>query len=66
MTEHKPAPETYTKAAEAIAVPPGRCLAVEDTQIGMTAARDAGCTVVHVDDLPDDPAALLAAGAARG
>ena len=64
VTEHKPAPETYAKAAEAIGVPASRCLAVEDTEIGMAAARAAGCTVVHVDELPEDPAELLRASKA--
>lgn len=59
VTEHKPAPETYLKAARAIGIDPGRCLAVEDTKTGLTAARAAGCTVIHVDDLPADPRKLL-------
>ena len=59
VTEHKPAPETYVRAAEAIGVLPHRCLAVEDTALGMQAADDAGCTVIHVDHLPNDPWPLL-------
>lgn len=66
VTEHKPAPETYINAAEAIGVPASRCLAVEDTEIGMAAARAAGCTVVHVEDLPEDPAELLLADSVQG
>lgn len=66
VTEHKPAPETYSNAAEAIGVPASRCLAVEDTEIGMAAARAAGCTVVHVEDLPEDPAELLLADSVQG
>ena len=65
VTEHKPAPETYTKAAEAIGVPASRCLAVEDTEIGLSAARAAGCTIVHVEDVPRDPWELLQGNAIR-
>lgn len=66
VTEHKPAAETYAKAAEAIRVPADRCLAVEDTEIGMAAARAAGCTVLHVEALPDTPTELLAADLRQG
>jgi len=64
VTQHKPAPETYLKAAAALGLDPVRCLAVEDTETGLAAARGAGCTVIHVDDLPADPHDVLRSHAA--
>jgi len=51
VQNHKPDPETFAKAAEAIGVPASQCLAVEDAEMGLRAARAAGCQVIHVDDL---------------
>lgn len=36
----KPAPEPYLRAAAALGVPPHGCTAVEDTPVGVAAARD--------------------------
>jgi len=44
----KPDPEIYLKAAELLARPPGRCVAVEDSLPGLQSARAAGMKVVAV------------------
>lgn len=44
----KPAPDTFLRAAERLDVPPTRCVAYEDGEVGLTAARAAGMTVVDV------------------
>jgi HAD superfamily hydrolase (TIGR01509 family) len=49
----KPHPEPYLTAAAALGVDPGRCVAVEDSPIGVSSARAAGCVVVAVPcDVP--------------
>ncbi len=52
----KPAPDIYLRAAEAIAVPPESCYALEDSRNGLLSAHRAGCRVIMVPDLwqPDD------------
>ncbi len=44
----KPAPDMYLAGAQAVAVPPGRCVALEDSLLGAQAARAAGCFVIGV------------------
>jgi len=44
----KPAPDPFLEAARRIGVPPERCLAFEDTQIGIAAAQRAGMQTVLV------------------
>jgi len=41
----------YLLAANRLGVPPGQCLAFEDTDHGATAAHEAGLRVVLVPDL---------------
>jgi HAD superfamily hydrolase (TIGR01509 family) len=48
VRQGKPAPEVYLEAARRIGVPAAECLAFEDTDDGVTAARAAGATVVDV------------------
>jgi HAD superfamily hydrolase (TIGR01509 family) len=49
MIEHaKPAPDIYLRAAELLAVEPGRCIAVEDTVPGIASAKAAGMYAVQV------------------
>ncbi len=58
----KPDPEPYALAAKRLDLPPSDCLAIEDTPVGVTAARAAGCRVLAVlHSAPE--AALRAAGA---
>lgn len=65
----KPHPDIFLYAAEAIAVPPARCLALEDSANGVRAAVAAGMTAWgftgggHCDE--DTAAALVGAGAER-
>ena len=42
VTKHKPDPECFLKAAEAIGVEPSKCLVVEDANNGAKAAKAAG------------------------
>lgn len=44
----KPHPEVFLKAAAAMALPPSRCVVVEDAVIGVEAARNAGMKVIAV------------------
>lgn len=58
----KPDPEGYARTARLLGVPPQRCVAIEDTPTGTTAAVRAGCVCVCVATTA--PAgALLEAGA---
>jgi HAD superfamily hydrolase (TIGR01509 family) len=58
----KPEPDIYLLAAERIGVAPSRCLALEDSHLGVRAAHAAGMTTVMVPDLlpPTDEIARLA------
>ncbi|WP_338784061.1 HAD-IA family hydrolase [Streptomyces sp. DG1A-41] len=47
----KPAPDPYLAACHALAADPARCVAVEDTQTGVTSAEAAGCAVLAVPSL---------------
>lgn len=42
----KPAPDLFLRAASSMAVPPARCVVVEDSPNGLAAARAAGMSVV--------------------
>lgn len=46
----KPAPDVYLVAAERLGADPTRCLAVEDSLVGMQAAAAAGLRVIAVPD----------------
>jgi beta-phosphoglucomutase-like phosphatase (HAD superfamily) len=48
VTHKKPDPEIYLFAANAIGVPPERCVVVEDALVGVEAARRAGMKCVAV------------------
>jgi HAD superfamily hydrolase (TIGR01509 family) len=58
----KPHPRPYALAAALLGTPPHRCVAVEDSVPGVTAAVAAGCWVVAVPAKGDE-AAVRAAGA---
>lgn len=53
----KPDPACFLLAAERLGVPPGRCLAFEDSVAGQTAAARAGMTVVGIGRMRTGPAA---------
>lgn len=47
--EHpKPAGESYERAAALLAAEPGRCVAIEDSPLGVASAQAAGCVVLAV------------------
>lgn len=46
VREGKPAPDLFLHAAQAMGVPPERCLVVEDSRFGVQAARSAGMRVL--------------------
>ncbi len=60
----KPAPDIYLAAARSLAVDPSRCLVLEDSEPGATAARAAGMACIIVPDLKQ-PSPEVAAGALR-
>jgi HAD superfamily hydrolase (TIGR01509 family) len=58
VSQGKPHPEPYLKAARNLGVPPADCLAIEDSNTGARSAEAAGCTVLvvpnHVPVLPGE------------
>ena len=64
VARSKPDPETFRLAAERIGVPPGACLAIEDTAAGLASATSAGMHTLGVTQ-SHDAATLRAAGAER-
>jgi HAD superfamily hydrolase (TIGR01509 family) len=48
----KPAPDVYLAAAAALGADPAACVALEDSETGVAAARAAGMTVVGVPSFP--------------
>lgn len=48
VVKHKPAPDIYLEAARRVNVKPEQCLAYEDTDPGIAAAKSAGMQVVDV------------------
>ncbi|MBF6537297.1 HAD family hydrolase [Nocardia farcinica] len=62
VTEGKPAPDPYLRAAELLGVDPRHCVAVEDSPTGARAATAAGCAVIVVPcevPVPDGPGRVL-------
>jgi HAD superfamily hydrolase (TIGR01509 family) len=59
VTRQKPAPDIFLEAARRIQVPPSRCRAYEDTDLGLRAIRDAGMEAVDVRELLGKTAAGL-------
>lgn len=47
----KPAPDVYLEAARRLGVAPGRCIAFEDSNVGLTAAHAAGTMAFMVPDI---------------
>jgi len=58
----KPAPDLYLEATRRLGFAPARCVALEDSNVGVLAAGAAGLVTIMVPDLhPPTPAALAAA-----
>ena len=54
----KPHPEPYLTAADALGVDPRRCVAIEDSETGITSAEAAGAVAIavpHVVPVPEAP-----------
>lgn len=51
VARQKPAPDIFLEAARRLGVPPERCRAYEDTDLGMQAIRAAGMDAVDVREL---------------
>lgn len=62
VTDSKPSPEIYIKAASALFVNPTECLALEDSSNGVKSAVAAGMTVVQIPDLVEPDEELLKMG----
>jgi len=45
VSEPKPSPEVYLLAAARLALPPSKCMVVEDALMGVLSAKRAGCCV---------------------
>lgn len=54
VTAGKPDPEGYLRAADLLGVPPGRCLVVEDAEVGLEAGRAAGARTAALCGLDGD------------
>ena len=48
VTRHKPDPEAYLLALARLQLEPAKCLAFEDSDVGVASARAAGIPVVRV------------------
>lgn len=48
ISKGKPSPEGYLLAANRLSTPPNHCLAIEDTPVGIAAAKGAGMTVIGI------------------
>lgn len=53
ITNSKPNPEIFLKAAQKLSVKPENCIVVEDSPAGIRAAYNAGMIGLHVEDLKE-------------
>ncbi len=60
VTEGKPHPEPFQKAAAALNVVPERCLALEDTEAGIRSAHGAGTVPIMIPSLKQPTGAIAA------
>ena len=60
VTEGKPAPEIFLRAAAGIGIAPERCVALEDSSVGVHAASAARMLTIMVPDLHQPNAATAA------
>ena len=59
VTATKPAPDLFLRAAELLGVRPEDCTAVEDSPVGVAAAKAAGMRVIAVDRGEVEPGLLV-------
>jgi beta-phosphoglucomutase-like phosphatase (HAD superfamily) len=52
VTNPKPAPDLYLRAAELLDAEPATCIALEDSPTGVASARAAGMFVIGIPSLP--------------
>ena len=57
----KPAPDVYLETSRRLGVPPGRCMAIEDSASGIRAAHSAGMRVIAYPNRHYPPAANVLA-----
>jgi HAD superfamily hydrolase (TIGR01509 family) len=62
VSQGKPAPDIFLKAASQLGVPPGDCLVLEDSEPGVTAAWSARMLPIMIPDLHPPSDELLARG----
>lgn len=62
VSQSKPSPDIYLRAAESLRVEPAHCLAMEDSPNGVRAAVAAGMQVVQIPDQLQPDADLLLLG----
>lgn len=55
VAANKPHPDPYLEAARRLGVDPRRCVAVEDSVVGVTSAADAGCATVAIPNHVEIP-----------
>lgn len=63
IANSKPHPEVFQKAGEALGLPPGACLVVEDADAGVEAAKAAGMACLAVGAAAKNPKADIASDA---
>lgn len=62
ISNGKPAPDIYLKAAQTLSLEPSVCLGLEDSPNGVKAATSAGLQVVQIPDILEPDAELLTLG----
>jgi beta-phosphoglucomutase-like phosphatase (HAD superfamily) len=55
VTNHKPAPDVYLQAARLLGVDASRCIIIEDNEIGVEAAHNAGALAVGFGKYNENP-----------
>ncbi|GAB3722205.1 HAD family hydrolase [Nocardiopsis oceani] len=55
VAANKPDPDPYVRAARRLGVDPERCVAVEDSVVGVASAADAGCVTIAVPNHVEIP-----------
>lgn len=59
ITNGKPEPEIFLKAAEKLSINPVNCIVIEDSSAGIKAAYKAKMTGIHVEDLKEADEEIL-------